>query len=152
MLRTKSARDEGADDDQRADHGVEASTVKTAVIVGGADVWAWLAFLSAVLALAWATFRLLGSDVHGRLLLRLTLASILLLGAGTVGVFTLWKDRPGTAFVIALPVWGAAMIFAIWLGRLSRREVYQSNSPFSDLVVTWICCVVALLLVIYKLT
>jgi hypothetical protein len=122
-----------------------------ALIAGAADGWSWLAFLSAVLALAWATFRLLGSGFQQRLLLRLTLAVTLLLGAGAVGVFTLLQDRPGRALAVAFPACLAAMILASWLGRLSRHEVYEPSTPFSDLLVTWIGVLVALLLVIYKL-
>jgi len=74
----------------------------------------------------------------------------LLLGAAAVGTFTLLRDRPEIALAAAFPIWLAGLILATWLQRLSRGSVYEPNTQFSDLLVTWAGFLVALLLVIYK--
>jgi hypothetical protein len=128
------------------------AALAVAPIATAADPWSWLAFIAAVATLGWATFRLLGHGHLSHLLLRICISLILLLGAGAVAVFTLVRDRPGLALALAFPVWVAAMILAGWLQRLRRGDVYEPDNPFSDLLVSWDAYLIALLLIIYKLT
>jgi Na+(H+)/acetate symporter ActP len=120
------------------------------MLIGAAGDWKnWLSFLSAVGAMAWASYRLLGHHAGRFLLLRTVILVILLLGVVGIAVFGIASDRAGTATAVASGCFAAAVILGQWWRRLAIGNVDSTGGKLSDLLVTWLLLGGALVLAVY---